>query len=761
MSRRRFLLFRSFVLVSLWLPGFFYVWSYAENEIGGKRLESLSLSNGRVASVQREYIFKKDEYLQPGDRILEIEGRQFEFPAIKKWLSGQKKEFRAKVLIDRNGKRMYSEAFVRGYSERDILVLLVLPGVLSLIFLGFALLTPFQTYNLRKTQESVEVFSVLCFFLSIFFLLSLPSLTLGLHYPVSLLTPLMGGLILHLFCVYPKRKGSDRIRIGLIVLGYLAATTLIGWRVIIWDDKSSTKVWHFADLVFLGLCLISAMCALGNTLFTSKDFWARRRARILSVVFILFFIGLVSVFFSFLWTGPRISWERILGVSVLFPVAFAFVFSKENVFDLERIFRRGLHQILFMGIAVLFAVLVGMSWQQLSDQTTQYDWILWSTIAMCVVLVARPVGLWFEARLGSLIQLRVRFPKVDEIFEASENLENFLTKLSQHFHDYLNMESVTFRFYRDPTNPWSKDNEQIWQYREGRLQRMYAYQNQCFYFSNLKRGSLNMGDISFSGGDALAFDPVTSASWDRVVHAVAQCLELLVLRDYLLSQQGLLAVGRMQALLAHEMKNPLAVIKICSGLLQSHIDESEEAEEIVRTIQNEVERVSDAIQGIFNHSGRDEKRDRVDLYQLIEKVKQSCLARFPRNSIELKLLVDSDQIEWKEGALWMWTEREGLRQSLMNLVINAFEAGSDWVGIEIYARSRQHLRIVVKDHGPGIPKELDLFKPFVTTKANGTGLGLSHVKAFVDRHSGRIQVSSRSQKGTSFVMEFSPEFVLK
>jgi len=98
---------------------------------------------------------------------------------------------------------------------------------------------------------------------------------------------------------------------------------------------------------------------------------------------------------------------------------------------------------------------------------------------------------------------------------------------------------------------------------------------------------------------------------------------------------------------------------------------------------------------------------------------------------------------------------------LMNLVINAFEAGSDWVGIEIYARSRQHLRIVVKDHGPGIPKELDLFKPFVTTKANGTGLGLSHVKAFVDRHSGRIQVSSRIQKGTSFVMEFSPEFVLK
>jgi signal transduction histidine kinase len=272
---------------------------------------------------------------------------------------------------------------------------------------------------------------------------------------------------------------------------------------------------------------------------------------------------------------------------------------------------------------------------------------------------------------------------------------------------------------------------------------------------------LPVGEISFSGGDALAFDPEQSYEWDVFTRQLAGYLELLVLREFLVSQQGFLAVGRMQALLAHEMKNPLAVIKVCAGLLHDHVNHSEEGEELIRTVQQEINRVSRAVQNVFNHSGRDESSQAVDLYELLEDVKHEALARFNQKTIECNLEVDGEKIAWAPKALVMWVQKEGLRQSLMNLLVNAFEAGSDWAGIEIRLSSAQYFRIVVKDRGPGIPNSIELFKPFVSSKPNGTGLGLSHVKSFVDRNSGRIQVQSCTEGGAQITLEFSPQFAMR
>jgi signal transduction histidine kinase len=277
----------------------------------------------------------------------------------------------------------------------------------------------------------------------------------------------------------------------------------------------------------------------------------------------------------------------------------------------------------------------------------------------------------------------------------------------------------------------------------------------------LKRSELTVGEISFSGGDGLAFDPEQSYDWQVFLQQLAGYLELIVLREFLVSQQGVLAVGRMQALLAHEMKNPLAVIKVCSGLLQDHVAHSEEAEELIRTIQQEINRVSKAVQNVFNHSGREESAQNVDLFEVVEEVKKEVLARFTKQSIECSLEIDLEKIRWEPQCLSMWVQKEGLRQSLMNILVNAFEAGSDWAAIEIRLRSNQYFRISVRDRGPGIPSSIELFKPFVSSKPNGTGLGLSHVKAFVDRNSGRIQVDSCSEGGALITLEFSPQFAMK
>lgn len=741
------------------MPLAVWVLDYAADEMDSHRFESLILSNGRVSSIQREYIFRQDVQLKPGDRIISVDGRAFDYRWARDWLEAREDGGYVTVEFRRGDDRLETTHYIRGFSDRDRILFLYLPCLIALVFFGFSLLTPLQKRSFRKSREAVEVFSILCFSLSLFFLLFFPSSTLAMMYPFSIGTPVLSVLVLHLFLVYPNKKATARVRNLILFFSYLVAFALVALRIDYWF---ADHPWWFGlvDFSSFGICLIISLGALGNTIFTSKDFWARRRARLLSFLFLLVFVGVISVVMAFLWQGPRLSLERILALSVLFPVAFAMIFTRENVFDLERVFKRGMHQLLALGIAILLASLVGVSFQQWGE-SVQNDWLLWAAIAMVVVLFSRPVGAWAETRLNQFLNLRVGYPKVNEIFQASKGLEDFLTNFSQYCEEHLNMQDICYRFYKDPTNPWSKDNEQVWLFKNGKLQRVYDSRQSCYYFSLLKRDRINVGEISFSGGDALAFDPVTSTNWHTVCASLAQCLELSILRDYLVSQQGLLAVGRMQALLAHEMKNPLAVIKVCSGLLQSHTDGSEEGEEILKTIQQEVERVSLGVQNIFNHSGRDEKKEKVDVYQLVEKVRESAKARFPDRNVSVRLFVDRQEEPWEPGALWMWTQREGLRQSLVNLIVNAFEAGSPTASVEIYLRSRRHLRIVVRDKGPGIPKEVELFKPFISTKANGTGLGLSHVKAFVDRHSGRIQVNSQPARGTSFTLEFSPDFVVK
>lgn len=706
--------------------------------------------------MQREFIFSKAEALQPGEVLRSVNGKDFEWQSVRGWLLEKEDNAFLPVGIERGSKTVPGIVLVRNYTKRDLLLFIVFPFLISVVFLGFAIFSPFQKISYRRSPQAVEVFSLLCFSVSLFFLGFFPSYSFGWQYPVSLMVPLFGALILHLFLIYPKKKGNAWLRRSVLSGVYVLAFTLLSLRVYFWF-VSMPWWFYFLDLCYVGLCLIAALIALANTLFGSADFWARRRARLLSFGFLICFIGIVSAFVAFLWQGPRISWERVLAISIFFPVAFGTVFSKENVFDVERIFKRGLNQTLFIGIAICIAILVGLGWQHWAEGHVR-DWILWAVIATVVALLSRPVGGWFESRLGRLLSHRIRYPEVNHIFSKSHGLESFLKSFSNECFENLNITMLYFVFSKDPTRKWSEDNQQQWLYSQGRLVKVYSRHKGFTYRFALKAGPLVFGEISFGGGDGLAFDPLNSRGWENICRDFSRCLELLSLREYLSAQEALLAVGRMQALLAHEMKNPLAVIKVCSGLLQNLTNGSDEADEILRTIQQEVSRISDGVQKVFSHGGRPEDKERLDVYDVVERVKAVAQTRFARSQVQVRLSVDGKPQEWVPGCLFIVSEREGFRQSLLNLLINALEAGAQNVKISFALDSAKYFRIRIEDDGPGLPSEIDLFKPFVTTKPSGTGLGLSQVKSFVDRHAGRIEVESL-ERGASFCLEFAPDSV--
>lgn len=101
-------------------------------------------------------------------------------------------------------------------------------------------------------------------------------------------------------------------------------------------------------------------------------------------------------------------------------------------------------------------------------------------------------------------------------------------------------------------------------------------------------------------------------------------------------------------------------------------------------------------------------------------------------------------------------DKEQLKQALLNVLLNSFEAMNGQPGRITISTVRQNgsLAIVVADTGPGIPKK-DLqrvFDPFYTTKASGTGLGLAVVDSIIRHHHGYISISSEAGRGTKVSM---------
>jgi signal transduction histidine kinase len=215
----------------------------------------------------------------------------------------------------------------------------------------------------------------------------------------------------------------------------------------------------------------------------------------------------------------------------------------------------------------------------------------------------------------------------------------------------------------------------------------------------------------------------------------------------------LAAVGEMAAVIAHEVKNPLAGIEVMAGLLRRKIADTPDAAvltdiikeakmanaivqevlDFVRPIRLQVEHtaVADAVQGAIHLA--DTKARRGDV----------------RVSVAIP-----------EGLPQIQADQHQLTQVFTNLLMNAYEAmdGSGHVSItasrmrhEDGADPRESLLVQVADDGPGIPPDVaeKVFDPFFTTKPQGSGLGLAIVRKIVDAHDGRIDLRTAVGQGTT------------
>ena len=223
-----------------------------------------------------------------------------------------------------------------------------------------------------------------------------------------------------------------------------------------------------------------------------------------------------------------------------------------------------------------------------------------------------------------------------------------------------------------------------------------------------------------------------------------------VQRQAELTRQGMLAErGLTAAVLAHEIRNPLAALRFQLHSLRKHADAPDRVNSTAQTIDSELLRIQQLVTDYLEHEKAASLRvQSVDLVDAAQKLR--LLMEDLMRSTDTKLMI----VPPAEASVHAVCDPHALRQILMNLVLNAQQAmvrgGS--VTIQIGKSHDGYGTIDVSDTGPGIPEEMRarLFKPFQTTKREGHGIGLALVKRFVDNFGGSVTVYSELGKGTTF-----------
>lgn len=217
----------------------------------------------------------------------------------------------------------------------------------------------------------------------------------------------------------------------------------------------------------------------------------------------------------------------------------------------------------------------------------------------------------------------------------------------------------------------------------------------------------------------------------------------------LVQRERLAAAGELAAVVAHEVRNPLAAIMNSSALLQRVAKPAEEVEHLLAIMDEETRRLERIVSDFLDFA-RPEKLApaATSVAAVASEAVDSALAAAEERGVAVALECTGEALAAVDEHM--------LRRALLNLITNAVQASvtGDTVHVGVKA-SNDHVTVHVRDSGCGIlPDQIErVFEPFFTTKATGTGLGLTVVKRFADAHSGSVHISSRPGQGSVFTVQ--------
>jgi two-component system sensor kinase FixL len=228
--------------------------------------------------------------------------------------------------------------------------------------------------------------------------------------------------------------------------------------------------------------------------------------------------------------------------------------------------------------------------------------------------------------------------------------------------------------------------------------------------------------------------------------------EKLRLQERLLERERLAAIGTTAATFAHEVGNPLNSMYLSAQLLdrrlsKNHPEIDEKARESLHNLTGEIKRLIALLQE-FRSLARRSKLDlrSVSLTAVVAEVLAVETLSYTPRGITVGQSFPPD-------LPLVWADVEKIKQVVLNLCKNAAEAMPGGGELTVSATNFDgQVRLEITDTGVGIPAGVDVFEPFVTTKTQGTGLGLTIVRQIVAAHNGKLTYRSVSGEGTTFTL---------
>lgn len=245
----------------------------------------------------------------------------------------------------------------------------------------------------------------------------------------------------------------------------------------------------------------------------------------------------------------------------------------------------------------------------------------------------------------------------------------------------------------------------------------------------------------------------------------------------LVEVERLAAVGRLAAQITHEVRNPLSSIGLNAELLEDEIDDlaadgtrGSEAKKMLASIAAEVQRLKEITEQYlqltrFSRGQRSEvpleevevaepalpvslRRQPTDLPTLVRRFAAFLLPEAQASKVQLHVVIEDDTMPLISA------DGDQLRQALLNLSKNSLDAlkqihGERRLELRVSRPFEGRVALVVEDNGPGFPEALrdELFRPFVTDKPHGTGLGLAVTRDIIAAHGGQITVDPAHPRG--------------
>jgi signal transduction histidine kinase len=212
------------------------------------------------------------------------------------------------------------------------------------------------------------------------------------------------------------------------------------------------------------------------------------------------------------------------------------------------------------------------------------------------------------------------------------------------------------------------------------------------------------------------------------------------------SDRHLAALGGMAATLAHEIRNPLGAMKGLTQLAQEDLPGDHRTQSLMSTVVREAERLEQLVTDLLTFARpRDPHINRFDFAHLLSDLKAVLHPKL--ETVRVNLGIDANPPE-----LIVYSDESGLRQVLLNVLLNAIDSTPADGRISIRARRDDRTQMLIaeiEDSGSGLggrdPEEL--FQPFATTKTKGTGLGLPISRQIVERLGGTMDLAERPEGG--------------